>query len=410
MINQNNKYDVAIVGAGLVGSIQALLLAQNDFNVLLLDLYPEPSFKYFTDNHSNAGLNLDLKPDLRMSAITLKSQEILESIGAWEGIKSRRGLMEKTYVWEEEGPGDIYFDSLSIGKNYLSSIVENNLLLENITLKIKNNKNITVVRPCKIQNINFANNVSEVTLYIVDTLQKFYVNLVIGADGANSWVRDYYNYNLEINSYNHTALVTNIYTKNPHNNIAHQKFLKEGVLAFLPWYDKNCCSIVWSQSKESAEFYQNCDIDEFNAKLEKIFNNKLGKIINTDKRVIFPLIKRHVDQYYKIGSVLIGDAAHTIHPLAGQGLNLGIYDAYELSLILSQAKQKNYNIASDYILKKYQLKRRGHNQQMLDLMDLFKYIYSHDSKAIGLIRNLGVNLSNNIGLIKKQMARYAAGY
>jgi 2-octaprenylphenol hydroxylase len=399
----NTDYDIAIVGAGLVGSIQALLLAQQGFNILLLDVFAEPQQKYLNADHS---MNLHLPPDLRMSAITLKSEDILTELGVWDLIKLRSGVMQKTEAWEEQGSAEIIFDSLRIGKNHLSTIVENNLLHELINAQLKSTKNVVIKRPCTILDIQHkANNLHD----ILTQDNNYSVKLIIGADGANSWVRKYFNFDCTVKDYNHTALVTNIYTEKPHDNIAYQKFLKTGPLAFLPWMHPYCSSIVWSQNKEQADYWQNCSEIEFHKGLEEHCNTRLGKITASLSRVSYPLIMRHVKQYYKSGVVLIGDAAHTIHPLAGQGLNLGIYDAYELTNILIMAKQRNYNINHDQILHKYQLKRRGHNQQMLNTMQFFKDIYASDYQSINLIRSIGINALNNIDFIKKKIMNFAAG-
>lgn len=401
------KYDVAIIGAGLVGSITALLLAKYDFNVLLLDAGSGVSNKYFNECGK---FNQDVPPDIRMSAITLRSREILDQFGIFSAAENRFGIMKKVKAWEESGASEINLDCLLIGKQYLSNIVENNLLLEIIHNKIKALSNITRINSCKISDIYNVANQNSNSSEIETDKGNFIVSLVVGADGANSFVRKYFEYNVDTENYNHTALVANVYTEKSHNNTAYQCFFKEGPLAFLPWQDSYCSSIVWSQSQQSAEYWTNCSEKEFLAELGEKFNYKLGKVIKTGQRACFPLIRRHAENYFKSGSVLIGDAAHTIHPLAGQGLNLGIYDAYELAEVLVWAKNKNYHINADYVLNKYQLKRKGHNQQVMTMMGLFKDIYSSDSKAIGMVRNLGVNLLDNISFLKKQMARYAAGF
>ncbi len=412
-MTQDNKYDVVIVGAGLVGSICALLLARSNFKILLLDSNP-PLLKQFGPDEMSI-----LKPELRMSAITLKSQDILEEINVWQSLQCRLGLMQKVVAWEEQGTAEIILDCQLIGKTRLATIIENNYLLQVVNTKVKESENIFVLRPCKINNIftNKNTNVSEIEVidaqFSVDNKIRFFADLIVGADGASSWIRDYFNFDIQTENYNHTALVTNVRTLKNHNNIAYQKFLREGPLAFLPWAKPNICSIVWSQSEHQARLMQNCSEAEFSLALEKAIDGKLGKIVELDKRITFPLVSRHVNNYYKSGVVLVGDAAHTIHPLAGQGLNLGIYDAYELSKIVETAKKNNKSINSDSTLNKYQLVRKGHNQQLLNLMSILKEVYNYDNqnnKPISLLRNLGVTLTNNISFIKKQITRFAAGY
>lgn len=406
------EYEIAVVGAGVVGSVAALLLAKAGYNILILDLAAEPEAKYLVNNNLEQ-INTLLPPDLRMSAITLKSEEILAELGIWPEVLKRSGTMQQTHVWEEDGPGSITFDSLAIGSTHLSTIVENNYLQELLTHQLKLNSNITLVRPCKVLEIKqkqYQVNNQNKSFDIITEQQTFKVNLIIGADGARSWVRDYFDFVCEEQNYNHYALVANVYTEKPHKNTAYQHFRKEGPLAFLPWAEPHCCSIVWSQSKDKAEFFNSCSPEDFHQGLEKAFNSTLGKITDSSKRVIFPLTMRHAEKYYKTGVVLLGDAAHTIHPLAGQGMNLGIYDAFSLAETLSHAKEKNQNYASDVVLLKYQLKRRGHNEQMIQAMQAFKDIYSTDKKSVKLIRSVGMNLVNNLSLLKNPAMRFAAGF
>lgn len=399
----NDVYDIAIVGGGIVGSLAALLLAECDFRVLLIDASPESSSNYFDRDNK---LDLQCAPDLRMSALTLKSEEILEQFRAFDFISNRKGLMKKVVAFDENLTSEIVLDSLLIGKSKLASIVENNLLLEVLINKINSETNINLLKNCKINNILKIDK-----KFVINTKDNEYVaGLVIGSDGGNSFIRKHFNYNLNIKGYNHKAIVCNVQTEKPHINTAYQCFLNDGPLAFLPWMQSNTCSIVWSQSPEQTDYWLAADESEFKLTLQKKINSRLGKVLDVSERVAFPLYERQVEQYYKEGTVLIGDAAHTIHPLAGQGLNLGIYDAYALAEVLTTAKTKQQDIASDFVLNNYELKRQGHNQQMSHLMRLLKEIHGSDSKILSMVRSLGVNVLNNIGFAKKLMAKYAAGY
>ncbi len=402
------QYDVIVVGSGLVGSIQGLLLAEAGFTVLLLDSQPKAQLKYLGDQDLN-----NLPPSLRMSLLTLRSTEILAQFGIDKGLDKRSGLVDKMHIWDANGPGEMNFDSLSIGKNCLGKLVENDFLQELLDQKIYLHQNIKVIRSCKISSIVKLVNHTEINLFLSNQEAGIYTcNLLIGADGANSWLRDYFNFACDTEPYNHSALVTNVYTKQVTDSTAYQLFLPTGPIAFLPWMnwqDKHTFSIVWSQPEQDAEHWQDCDKQLFIDKLNALTANKFN-LIDCDTRVSFPLIKRHVGQYYNNGCVLIGDAAHTIHPLAGQGLNLGIYDAEVLAQTLIFARDKKYKLDSEFVLKKYDLARRGHNQLILNLMSFFKNIYSSDHTSVKLFRNLGMNLIDNVGLLKKKIARQAAGY
>ena len=403
------QYDVTIVGAGLVGSIQSLLLANAGFNVLLIDALPQRNVEY----------NLDTPPDLRMSLITLRSEEILAELGITDQLAVRCGIACKMHIWDANGPGELNIDSLSIGKNYLGKLIENNFLQQLLNQKINNHHNITQVRPCQIKSITKISNNFELIVDKINNsnncnqeLGRYQSKLIIGADGANSWLRSYLKFDCDLESYQQSALITTVYTKQDTNNTAYQQFLPAGPIAFLPWMrwqDKNIFSIVWSQDSKDVDYWLRCEKNKFIDKLNSLSGNQL-QIIDCDNRAAFPLIMRHVNKYSHDGCVLIGDAAHTIHPLAGQGLNLGIYDAYALTQTLIWAKSRDYLLNSNHVLNKYELARRGHNQLILNLMDFFKNIYGSDSRGLSLLRNLGMNIIDNVGVIKKAICRQAAGF
>lgn len=401
MINsfENNKYEIVVVGAGIVGGVQSLLLAQAGFKVLLLDATKKTESNFF-DKLNN--LNHTLPPDVRMSAVTLRAEEILNQTGVLDNVSNRFGLVKNIHVWDSSGPGEVTFEALSIGKNYLCKLIENNLLQEAINHNLLNYPNVTIIRPSQISSIENNEIRENGHIYAFD--------LLIGSDGAHSWVRNHLNFACDSQSYNHNALVTTVYTNNTHNNTAYQQFLETGVIAFLPWRQENAYSIVWSQSPEDADYWLNCDKAVFIEKINSYIPKKTGQIINCDSRFAFPLTMRHVKNYYKDSCVLVGDAAHTIHPLAGQGLNLGIYDAYALANALIWGKNNQYSLDSPCVLKKYELNRRGHNQAMLDLMGVFKKLYSHPNTAVKMFRNLGMNMLDLLPQFKKIITRQAAGY
>lgn len=396
------KYDVAIFGAGLVGGIQALLLAKAGCSVLLAEVTPEPS--------ANTVKSID-SPDLRVSAITLYSEDILNSLDIMRNLNDRFGIIKKIYVWDWQNKSDLLFDSTIIGRNHLCKLIENNLLLEIINNKIKTTKNIFIKRPFKFESIDYVtHHDGGYTKINGDDGDEYYARLIIGADGANSTLRNYFGFDLELQDYNHHALVTTIYTEKSHHNTAYQVFLEDGPLAFLPWQHSHCCSIVWSQSPANADYWLQISAEDFNNKLSEFCNDKIGRVIKSDMRLAFPVVMRHVKQYHKKSCVLIGDAAHTIHPLAGQGLNLGIYDAKALADCLILAKANKHEINSGFALRKYELERRGHNQQMINFMEFLKYIYSNNNRQINFFKNFGLKLINKTNVIKKQITKQAAGY
>jgi len=400
MQDEIRSFDIVIIGASLAGSLTALLLSKNkNLKILILDKkIPNTENIDFTDQN---------KYQPRVVALNLASKEILENIGVWNLLPaSRLGGMRKISVSESHGPQKIEFDGFASGHDNLAYVVENDLLLNKLQEKLNQHHNIKIEEV----EINKINNFKEKAEIILDNQRKIKTKLIIAADGANSFVRNYFDLKTFIKDYENTALVANIYTDISHENVARQKFLKSGPIALLPLGDSNSISIVWSTNKESAEKLLSINEEEFCRELNQRFNFKIGNNIKlTSKRFTFPLFERHLDSYFCDRVVLLGDAAHTIHPLAGQGLNLGILDAK----ILADEIIKAHNIQTDFgafeVLKRYQSRRRGHNQILIYAMRFFKDFYCSESLPVSIIRNLGVGIFNNTNFIKDRIIKFAIG-
>ncbi len=405
MLNQENNYDITIVGAGIAGCLSALLLANTKLNnniklkILLLDKkIPDVSNLNFDDVN---------KYQSRVVALNLTSKKILSQIGVWELFeKIRLGNIRKISVSEANGPQKIEFDGYASGYENLAYVVENDFIQKKLQERIKEYKNIEIEEV----NIKQVINNSEKVQILSEDNQIINSKLIIAADGANSYLRKYFNIDVDINDYNHTALVVNIHTNKSHNNIARQKFLKSGPIALLPLGDSNNISIVWSNTKENADFLLNCSQNDFIEKLQEAFNFKIGdKVTLTSKRLAFPLCERHAKDYYFNRVVLLGDAAHTIHPLAGQGLNLGILDAKVLTDEIINAVNNKTDFGIQDVLLRYQSKRRGHNQMMIYAMRFFKNIYGSQNTAVSILRNMGIGICNQSNFIKDKIMRLAVG-
>jgi len=400
MHNETRNVDIVIIGASLAGSLTALLLAKNkNLNILILDKK--------IPNTENINFNDKNKYQPRVVALNLASKKILGNIGVWNLLPELRlGGMRKISVSESNGPQKIEFDGFASGHDNLAYVVENDLLLNKLQEKLKQINNIK----SEEVEINKINNLKENAEIILDNKQKIKTKLIIAADGANSFIRNYFDLKTSIKDYGNTALVANIYTDKEHENIARQKFLKSGPIALLPLGDANNISIVWSTNKEFVEKLINYNEKEFCFALNREFNFKIGDNIKlTSKRFTFSLFERHAESYFCDRVVLLGDAAHTIHPLAGQGLNLGILD----SKILTDEIMKAYNIHSDFgsidVLQRYQARRRGHNQILIYAMRFFQDLYCIESLPGSIIRNLGVGIFNSSNFIKDKIIKFAIG-
>jgi len=238
--------------------------------------------------------------------------------------------------------------------------------------------------------------------------EKLTARLLVGADGANSRVRDAAGIGIEKAAYNQKGVVCVVKSTNHHNYTAWHRFLPTDPLAFLPLGDGRC-SIVWSATDEEADRLLALDDGAFCRELEQAFDYKLGAVVSVGERAAFPLIRRHADSYVKQGLALIGDAAHTIHPLAGQGANLGILDAASLAQVLIEAELQRNDFADYLTLRKFERWRRGENTLMMFGMSGFKNLFSNDQTELSVIRNMGLKLVNSLGPVKHKFMRHAMG-
>ncbi|GJM13363.1 MAG: 2-octaprenyl-3-methyl-6-methoxy-1,4-benzoquinol hydroxylase [Pseudohongiella sp.] len=407
-----NEFDIVIAGAGMVGASLACLLAESSLRIALIDRNP-----LSLDSNDKSQQRASDKFDPRVSAISMASQQLLRRLGVWEDMISERvcnySAME---VWDAEGTGVINFSAAEINQPELGSIIENSIIIEALHKRIAQLENVFPLTPFLIDSFEQVEREGGqiVKLNSIDG-QVIRAPLVIAADGANSKLRQLANFECREWDYNQHALVTTVRTELPHRNTALQRFMETGPLAFLPLRvaetdsDQHFCSIVWSMQPEQAERAQSLDEGQFNLELTTALESKLGKIEHSDKRFVFPLTQRHAKEYVKENIVLVGDAAHTIHPLAGQGVNLGLLDAKVLAEELLHGLAAGRSVADATVLLRYQRKRKGSNLSMMWLMEGFKRLFAQQDLTIRWLRNLGMNTADKMTPIKNQMIRKAMG-
>jgi len=388
------QYDVLIVGGGMVGLTLACALGQQAFKVAVIEAF-EPR-----------DIQLDDEYELRVSAINKSSQQVFKNIHAWQGMLDRRACAyQHMHVWDATGNGKIHFDAADLGVDALGFIIENRAIQYALYEQCLSLPTVKFFCPQKLKDINYSDTKSEIILENGETLQ---ANLLVGADGAKSRVRDAAGISLNTSAYEQKAVVTVVESSNYHKDTAWQRFLPTGPLAFLPLTDGRC-SIVWSAENNRADELVEMDDETFKAELQEAFDSTLGKVKSITQRAVFPLIRRHAEAYVKTGLALVGDAAHTIHPLAGQGVNLGILDAAALAETIVNARKQGRSIASFNTLRKYERWRRADNSLMMYSMSGFKNLFSNEQSGLSLLRNAGLNLVDGLGPVKHRFMRHAMG-
>ncbi len=393
-MNTIQKYDVVIVGGGMVGAVLACALGDSVLRVALLEETPLER------------IQPDADIGLRVSAITRASQRIFAAVGAWERMQAWRvSPFREMRVWDAAGSGQICFDSAALGEPLLGWIIENRVIQAALLERARQFSNIELLCPVAPALAGFYP--EQAHLQLQDG-RELYAQLLVGADGAESKVRHWAKVDVGGWGYGQRAVVAVVRTEESHRETAWQRFLPTGPLAFLPLHDGRC-SIVWSTTPAQAEQLLALDETSFALELAEAFEWRLGGITEVGPRGAFPLRLQHAHEYVKPRAALIGDAAHVAHPLAGQGVNLGLLDAAALAEVLLEAVKDGRDIGALKVLRRYERWRKGENLLMLGLLDGFKRLFGSSWPPLQWARNIGLNLTDAVEPLKNLLARRAMG-
>ncbi len=386
--------DIAIIGGGMVGLTVAAALENSGLRIAVIESQlPEEE--------------LASLPDIRVSAISRASENILNNVGAWQGVLSRRAAPYTSMrVWEQDSFAKIEFETEDIAQHNLGHIVENRVIQLSLLDKISKQENVTLLAPERCTNIMFGESEAWINL---ESGKAITAKLVVGADGANSWLRNQLDIPLTHWDYGHSALVANIRTVDTHNATARQIFRPEGPLAFLPLGEPNLSSIVWSLDPLQAEDLVSMPEDDFNKRLTTAFDNQLGLCSVEGARQAFPLKMRYAKDFVRDRAVLVGDAAHTIHPLAGQGVNLGLADAAALAETILALQNESKDIGLKVNLRSFERWRKAEAAQMIASMQGFKELFSGSNPVKKFIRGVGMSLTNELSPVKDECLKRALG-
>ena len=393
-------YDVVVVGAGVTGLAAAALLAKGEcaerLRISLVD----------------AGKRVRHSADddiaLRVSAFATGSAELFDSVGAWRQVADTRACAyEAMRVWDEaeteDGPSALRFDAAEFAVQQLGFIVEN-ALVQDALLHVLDDSGIEMRFESPMRAMKRVGRQFELT-FDDDTLR---ADLLIAADGARSFVRRCAGIESKSWPYDQDAFVTHLRPQRPHRNTARQRFLRTGPLGMLP-LDDGRISVVWSVPPEIAKTATKASDEELGQLLTEASDHVLGELEVDGPRGSFPLCARHAQNYVMPGLALIGDAAHAVHPLAGQGANLGLQDAATLADIISDALVNGMHPGDRPVLRRYERSRKGANATMLHFMTGLNRLFEADSKLLGELRSTGMRLFNRSGPIREHAVRVALG-
>ncbi len=379
-------FDIVIIGGAMVGQAFALSLADTDLKIAIV----EP-------NIPNPKLDKDFHT--RVSAITPKSENLLKSIGAWENIKRKKAFVN-TKVWDQNSHGSLDFDCSDEDVDHLGHIIENDAIQSALYASL--DKTDVEFISAKLDDIQKLEDGYKVKL---DNNKIIECSLLIGADGARSRIRELAKIEYSSNDYGQKAIVCNIHADKGFEDTTWQRFLSNSIIALLP-LTENTASIVWSAQNNLADELTALDANEFGERLSQGVEYRFGRFKVISDIQAFPLIERSSNEYVQQNLALIGDAAHNIHPLAGQGVNLGFGDVVELS---AQIKANIHNFSEFSTLRKFARARRLDNELMAKTMTGLNWIYKENSEPVRILRGFGMNVINETPVLKAFFQKHALG-
>ncbi len=399
---EGEHYDVVIAGGGIVGLTLANALAGSNFSVAVI----ERSDAIVVDVQET-DTSVDIT-DIRVSAINRGASDSFKAMQIWPYLQQRHCAYRQMHVWDTTGLGQIHFDCADQGLPELGHIIENSVLVQALLAGVRQAENIRLYCPASIEKIIETGDIAKAYRVKLQDGAVLTAALLVAADGGRSSVREAVGIESSRSSYQQQGLVCAVATEKSHQHTAWQCFMPSGPLAFLPLYNGNS-SIVWSLDDARAAEIYGLDDNAFKTALAEASEYQLGGILAVSQRRLFPLGHGHVSEYVKHGLALIGDAAHTIHPLAGQGANLGIADAICLAEVIKQARAIDRQWYALHTLLKYQRSRKAENRLMETSMTGFKALFGQENPLISEVRNAGLNLVDRLPALKKLFIGHALG-
>lgn len=404
-MTEQSRFDILVVGGGMTGAALALGLSRQGWQVGLVEgsrreaLLQEPAEATDVDSF-----------DPRVSALSIASQRLLQRLGVWDRIAAGRHCPYQTMtVWDGDGTGRIQFDAAELRTPSLGTIVENRRIVQALFAALAD----TAVKLIDGVKVTGWWQHEETRGIRLEDGRALGARLVVAADGAHSRLRQWVGLPTREWDYGQQAIVCTVRTAQTHEYTAWQRFSPTGPLAFLPLVtesgDAHFCSIVWSQDTAEARRLLALDDTAFRAELERAIEGELGTVERVSRRFAFPLRQRHAKDYVAAGFALIGDAAHTIHPLAGQGANLGYGDVHALLDELLRARKNGLDPDNDRVLARFQRRRKGENLATMAAMEGFKQLFARDELAVRWLRNTGMGWLNQLGPVKNRIAAQAMG-
>ncbi|MCF8473893.1 MAG: 2-octaprenyl-6-methoxyphenyl hydroxylase [Emcibacter sp.] len=395
-MTHEQNYDVVISGGGVVGMTLAYALAKHNITVAIIE---------YTDMAQNSDKNKVADFDGRAYAISYAPYNMLRTLGLWDRIEQNAQPINDIHITDGMAPVFLHFDKTELGDDPLGFIVEVRHLTVGLYDAISDHKNITIISPDHIVDLKNTPSKSEITLNSGKTIS---CTLLVCAEGRRSPLRERMGIKIQSIDYNQTAIVTTVKHALDHDGTAYERFYPSGPFAMLPLLHKRS-SIIWCEPPELAETIMTLSDEAFDAELTKKFGTFLGDVHHLGQRWSYPLTSQLANDYLADRFCLIGDAAHGIHPIAGQGFNLGLRDIAALTEVLVDAKRLGGDLGSEFTLERYVRWRRTDNNLLALGMDGLTRLFSNDITPVRIARQVGLEIVGQILPLKKFFMRHARG-
>jgi 2-octaprenyl-6-methoxyphenol hydroxylase len=392
-----SQADIVISGGGMVGLSLGLALAQGGFRTVVADVAPMTA-------------QLDPKFDGRVSALAYASIRMYRALGVWEALEKEAQPIREILVTDgapgrAASPFSLHFDAQEVGASQLGAIVENRHIRAALQGKALSEKNLTIIAPAAVKSVSTEAGGVTALLGNGETVT---ARLAVAADGRVSPLRDAAGIKTIGWSYPQIGIVATVEHERPHNGVAYEHFLPAGPFAILPMTG-NRASLVWTEEKAKAPALLALDEDRFNEELARRFGAHLGAVKATGPRWSYPLSFHIARDFVKPRFALAGDCAHGIHPIAGQGLNLGLKDAAALAEVLLDAARLGQDIGALDVLKRYERWRRFDSVTLAASTDALNRLFSNDIEPLRVLRDIGMGLVDSIGPARRFFMRHAGG-
>jgi len=378
----------------MVGSMLAAAVAPLGLKVVVLE------------NQLPAAFDHDSPYDLRVSALSIASENMLTAVGAWQHVQQMRSApYQRMKVWDGEAGGATTFDSNEVGHAHLGTIVENRVIQLALHQALEDSASVSIRSPVSVKDIDVAANKVNVFLEGGEVVT---TKLLVGADGARSTVRQLAGIESVNKSYPQHALVASVSTRSPQQDITWQRFMPTGPQALLPLQGSRA-SMVWYHSADEIERLLALGDADFLNEMQQAFPLDSGELISISARASFPLVCAHARHYVQARLALVGDAAHSVHPLAGQGVNMGLLDAATLAQSITRAHQKNRDIGNLSVLRPYERARRGENTAMIKILDGFYEAFKPQPLVVKKVRSGLLDSAQRLHPMRKLIMKHAMG-